>query len=156
VSAYSAALTLLSRRELSSRQVRERLQRRGYAADEVDAAVERLTSDGTLDDRRAARAYARTAATVKRHGRRRVLQYLQQIGIASDIAQEAVDEVFRECGDAPLLDAALQRRLRGRAPEHLDAHERARVARHLVSRGFDASLVFAALRRRGLPVDSEP
>jgi regulatory protein len=154
--AYSAALTLLSRRELSTRQLRDRLERRGCTPEDIEQAIKRLTADGTVNDDRAARAYARTAATVKRHGPHRVLRYLQQIGVASDVARQAVDEVYGEGGDATLLEAALQRRLRGRAPDGLDLHERARIVRHLVSRGFDASLVYAALRRKGLQIDQEP
>ena len=70
---YTAALTLLSRRELSARQLRDRLARRKYAADEIDTVITRLTQDGTLDDRRVALASAHMAAIVKRRGRRRIL-----------------------------------------------------------------------------------
>ena len=57
-SAYVAALKMLGRRELSERQVRQRLARRGYDQETIDAAVVRLTNDGSLDDERAARAMA--------------------------------------------------------------------------------------------------
>ena len=57
--AYIVALTMLSRRELSEAQIRTRLARREFEADEIEAAVERLRLDGTINDRRVALAAAR-------------------------------------------------------------------------------------------------
>ena len=59
---YTAALTLLSRRELSSTQLRQRLARRKFSPHEIEDVVPRLTRDGTLDDRRVALASARVEA----------------------------------------------------------------------------------------------
>jgi regulatory protein len=153
VDAYTTALTLLSRRELSAKQLTDRLLRRKFPASEIDLAVTRLRGDGTLDDSRVATACARTDASIRRHGRRRVLQHLQQIGISADIATRAVDEVFAELDEAALLEAAIARRLRGAPLSSLDARATARLVRHLVSRGFDASQVFARLRTKGADLD---
>jgi len=57
-SAYIAALKMLGGRELSERQVRQRLTRRGYDDEEIEAAIGRLTKDRSIDDERAARAMA--------------------------------------------------------------------------------------------------
>ena len=111
--AYTTALTLLSRRELSTRQLRDRLTRRQFAPDDIEAAIARLTADRTLDDRRVAMASARLEAAVQRRGRRRVLQHVQQLGIDDDTAKTAVDEVFGDLDEAALLDEAVARRLRG-------------------------------------------
>jgi regulatory protein len=153
VDAYTTALTLLSRRELSTSQLRERLARRKFAADAIDHAIRRLSADGTLDDRRVAVARARTDAMLKRHGRRRVLQRIQQLGVAPEIATLAVDEVFNDLDEPALLDAAIERRLRGVDVRTLDARGKARLVRHLVGRGFEPSQVFACLRRRGADTD---
>jgi SOS response regulatory protein OraA/RecX len=71
--AHTEGLKMLARRELSVVGVRARLQDRGFQADEIDRAIARLLENGALDDRRVARAYARTAATVKGRGRLRVM-----------------------------------------------------------------------------------
>ena len=147
--AYTTALTLLSRRELSTKQLRDRLARRKFAAQEIDDVVGRLTRDGTLDDRRVAAACARTDATLRRHGRRRVLQRIQQLGIDPDVARLAVDEVFSDVDEQTLLDAAIERRLRGLDVRTLDSHAKARLVRHLVGRGFEPAEVFARLRHKG-------
>jgi regulatory protein len=144
--AYVAALHLLSRRELSARQLRERLLRRQFDAADIDAALDRLIRDRTVDDRRVARAAARMEASIKGRGKRRVLQAVQRLGVDADVAQEAVNEVFGEVDEAALLERALERRLRGQSVADLDHAGRARIARHLVARGFDLSRVLRALR----------
>jgi regulatory protein len=145
--AYSTALTLLSRRELSTRQLRERLARRKFPPPEIDAAIARLTGDGTLDDRRAAIGAARLEASIRRRGRRRVLQHIQQLGISGEIARAAVDEVFRDLDEAAILDQAIGRRLRGADPKSLDAARLARIARGLIGQGFAPGQVHGRLRQ---------
>ena len=81
-SARVAALKMLARRELSEAQIRQRLQRRGHALDEIDSAIERLKSERAIDDARVAGAIARTETSLKRRGRLRVAQELARAGIA--------------------------------------------------------------------------
>ena len=151
--AYTAALTLLSRRELSARQLRERLLRRKFGPDEVDAVIERLRADRTVDDRRVAVASARMEAAIKGRGRRRVLQHVQQLGVSADVAQAAVEEVFSDVDEAALLERAIEKRLKGASTRQLDVKGKARLVRQLVGHGFDPSAVFARLRNNGLDPD---
>ena len=144
--AYTAALTLLSRRELSTQQLRDRLARKQFDPDDIDRAVQRLADNRVLDDRRVALASARTDASVKGYGRRRALQHLQQLGVSSDIAESAVDEVFGDIDEGAMLDAAIEKRLRGGTVRTLGPREKARLIRHLVARGFAPSQIFARLR----------
>ena len=147
--AYTLALTWLSRRELSTRQVRERLARRDVPPDEIDRAIERLTADRSLSDRRVALAAARTDVNVRGRGRRRVLHHLQQIGIDRETAADAVQEVFGDTDEAALLDQAIERSLRGREAASLDRNNIARIVRRLASQGFEPGAVYARLRRKG-------
>ena len=133
--------------------MRDRLLRQNFAVDEIDRVVERLTADGTLDDRRVALAAARSGATLKRRGRRRVLQQVQQLGISAETARAAVDEVFGDLDESALLQAALDRRLKGANPRELDRNAIARIVRSLVRQGFDAHAIYAWLRKGGTEVD---
>jgi regulatory protein len=144
--AYTTALTLLSRRELSAAQLRTRLARRKFDTVEIDEAIVRLTKDHTLDDRRVAVAAARMEGAIRRRGRRRVLQRVQQLGVSASVAKSAVDEVFAEIDEAALLEAALERKLKGANPRDLDDKAKARIVRSLVGQGFDASVVLERLR----------
>jgi regulatory protein len=146
--AYITALTLLSARELSEAQLRTRLKRREIDADDIDAAITRLKGDRTLDDRRVARAMARMESAIKGRGRARVIQKVRQAGINEDTAEEAVREVFEEVDENDLLERALERRLRGKAPKDLDDTGRARIVRGLVAQGFAFDAVLKKLRVR--------
>ena len=134
--AYITALTMLSRRELSEAQIRTRLARKAFEDDDIEAAIERLRQDGTINDRRVALAAARLESTIRHRGRARVIQKLRTLGIAGDVVESAVNEVFEEVDENALLDRAFERRLRGQAPKDLDEKGRARIVRGLAAQGF--------------------
>jgi len=138
---------MLSRRELSEAQVRTRLTRKEFDEDEIQAAVERLRQDGTLNDRRVALAAARLESAVRHRGRSRVMQKLRTLGIDSDVAEAAVNEVFEEVDEGALLDRAFERRLRGQAPKDLDEKARARIVRGLAGQGFSIDAILKRLKR---------
>ena len=146
-SAYIAALKMLSRRELSEREVRQRLTRRGYEEGDIDAAIGRLTQDGSIDDARAARAMAHAETSFKKRGKLRVKRRLEMAGIASDVAQRAVQDVFEAIDADALMASALQKRLRGRE-QIADDREFQRLYRYLIGQGFEPDRVLALLRRR--------
>lgn len=137
---------MLARRELSAAGVRARLEDRGFAPAEIDAALARLLDSGAIDDRRVARAYARTAATVKGRGRLRVMRELQQMGIESAVAAEALGEVFGELDERALIARALGRKLHGRTAL-AGPREQARIYQFLMRQGFSPAGVAAALQR---------
>lgn len=145
--AYIAALKMLGGRELSERQVRQRLVRRGYDEEAIDAAVARLKNDGSLDDERAARAMAHAETSLRKRGRLRVKRRLESAGIAPDVAQRATQEIFQTVDAATLMEAALQKRLRGRERIAGD-REFQRLYRYLIGQGFESDRVLALLRRR--------
>ena len=144
--AYLTALTMLSRRELSEAQIRTRLARREFEDDDIEAAVERLRQDGTLNDRRVALAAARLESSVRHRGRARVIQKLRSLGIDGEVAESAVNEVFEEVDEGALLDRAFERRLRGQTPKDLDDKGRARMVRGLVAQGFSLGAVLKRLK----------
>ena len=142
---YTYGLAALSRRELTERQLRMRLARRGCDAAAVDAAIDRLRREQLLDDRRAARAYARTEARVKHRGPLRIRRSLAAMGIDRSEARQAVDEGFEDRPVDEALEAALDRRVRG--PIADDRHAQ-RLIGYLVRQGFDLGASAAAVRRR--------
>ncbi|HEY3162613.1 MAG TPA: regulatory protein RecX [Vicinamibacterales bacterium] len=145
--AYVAGLTLLARRELAEAQLRTRLARRKFDEDEIDAAVTRLRRERALDDRRTALACARTEVRLRHRGRARVVRQIEALGIARDVARDAVAEVFADIDETELLERALDRRLR-RGLELNDAAAVRRVHRYLLGQGFDPDRVAALLRTR--------
>ncbi len=152
--AYIDGLKMLARRELSAAQVRQRLARKGHDAEAVEAALDRLRSERALDDVRVALAIARTETLLKRRGRLRVRRQVEAAGIAADIAERAVAEVFGDLDPEALLAQALDRRLKGR-PLGPDPRDYARLFRYLLTQGFEGDRVSAALRTRRRRADDE-
>jgi len=145
--AYVVGLKLLASRELAEAQLRERLVRRRFQPDDVDAAVTRLRAERALDDSRTAAAYARTEANVRGRGRIRVLRRLQSMGIAPEVALAAVGDAFADLDDMQRIEQALGKRLR--QGETLDNPKVAsRIFRYLLSQGFGAGDVSAVFRLR--------
>ena len=149
-SAYVDALYLLARRELSERQLRGHLTEREHQPDEIDVAINRLREEGSVDDGRVARAFARTALKVKGRGRLRIQRELHEIGIPKDTAAAALAEIFADVDERTLITRAIEKKLRGgRKIDSPAAY--ARVYQYLMRQGFSPGGVSAALRelRRG-------
>jgi regulatory protein len=147
-SALDDALRLLAGRELSVAEVRARLTDRDHTREDVEAAIAQLIESGSLDDRRVARAFARTSLDVKGRGRVRVLRELSVKGISREVAAEAVAEVFADLDERTLVERAIQKKLRGRARIATRA-DRARLYQHLMRQGFSPGAIRAALGKSG-------
>ena len=143
--AYQTAIRLLSRRELSAAQLRDRLLARDLPATEVAQAIARLTTERLVDDARAAAAHARRLVGVRHRGALRARREIEALGIAPETARRAVDAVVAEIGDTVLLERAIARRLRG--PIRDRAHFR-RVYQALLRQGFRPDEVARALVAR--------
>ena len=154
MSAYTDALQLLARRELTEKELRSRLVDRDHPRDEIDRVIAHLLETKALDDGRVARAYARTAAGVKRRGRLRVMRELNAMGVAKETATEAVTEVFADVDERALIAKALQKKMRGKA-RISNAAEHARLYQYLMRQGFTPAGIVAALRKIGGRVDVE-
>jgi len=137
---------MLSRRELSEAQVRQRLARRGHDSDSIESAVARLKEEKAIDDQRTAAAIARTQTGIKGRGRARVKREMERAGIDRAEARRAIDDVFTQIDEDQLIDTVLARRARGRDLED-DAVFR-RLYRFLMGQGFDHERVMKALRSR--------
>ena len=138
---------MLARRELSEAQVRQRLARRQHDADAIDAAIERLRAERAIDDARVAEAIARTETSIRRRGKLRVRMQIERAGIGKAIAKQAIDAVFDNIDDDALMEASLQKRLRGRETI-ADDREFQRLYRYLAAQGFESDRILRLLNGR--------
>ena len=142
--AYVEALRMLARRELSEKQVRQRLARKEFDPTEIDDAIAQLLGDRSLDDRRVAEAIARSETSIRKRGKLRVKRKIESAGIRPTIAKHAVDEVFNALDADALLEAALAKRRRHGKP--VDDREFSRLYRYLIGQGFEADRVITLLK----------
>jgi regulatory protein len=143
-SARAIALRLLSRRDYTTAELRERLLARGCEKRETDDLINGLAADRTLDDRRVAAAHVRTAGRVKGRGRLRIVRELAARGIDRDVARELVRDLSPE-DEAESIARVLTRK---RVPLVPSAAERRKIVQHLLRRGFPGDAIDQALRKR--------
>lgn len=125
--ALATAVRTVSRRDISAVRLRQRLDARGIATQEAEAAVETLSAAGVVDDDRLARSRARALAE-RGWGDAAVAARLAQEGLPSQAVTSALAELPAERERAAELGArtpdrrALWRLLarRGFAPETIE------------------------------------
>jgi regulatory protein len=128
--AVSSALRAVSRRELSSQRLRERLQRRGIPTTEREEALGALQRAGFVDDARYATGRAASLAD-RGHGDAAIRWRLEGEGVPPDLVAAAVCALEPE---------------RERARRVVAAHGTGvRTARELARRGFGEDAVESAL-----------
>lgn len=142
--ATDAAVRFIAYRPRSEREVRDRLKKRGYSEDAVNAAVERVRQWGYLDDRSFAEFWVSNRVEHKPRGARLLAQELYSKGVD----RQVVDEVLQETElneERAALDLARQR---APALSGLDrpVQER-RLAAYLGRRGFGWDVIRPVLRQ---------
>lgn len=138
---YLRALNLLARRDHSVAELKKKLVARGFPAAPVAEALERLTGQGYLDDRRFAERWAESALRNGKGYGVRLLLELQRRGVAREIAAEAVSGAAAEQGEQQLLAAIVARRFAAFDPADATLNERRRVYAYLQRRGFSLAAI---------------
>ncbi|MBQ7861819.1 MAG: regulatory protein RecX [Clostridia bacterium] len=90
--AYNCAVSLLSRRDHSKKELMRKLKEKGYSKG-AEAAVEKLVNSGYVDDERFCRLYASELIRLKGYGRKRVEQELYLKGVDREIISGVLDEI---------------------------------------------------------------
>jgi regulatory protein len=131
--AVEAALRALRHRDLSARELDERLRARGFGESEREDALERVTRTGLLDDGRFAASRARSLAA-----RGAGDAYIRHALYGAGVAEELVEDVLSDL--EPELDRA-----------HAIAARRgvsAKTARYLSGKGFSDEAIAGVVAGR--------
>ena len=89
----NAATHYLSYRPRSEFELRERLHRRGFEGDNIEAVVARLKEQGLVDDMAFTQFWKENRASFSPRSRRLNKLELRRKGVASDVIDQVVDEV---------------------------------------------------------------
>ena len=142
---FGAALELLSRREHSRLELRQKLADKFPGAD-FDALFARLQELNYQSDRRFAEVFARSRVQ-RGQGPLRIRRELLQRGIGNDLIVSALE--LADTDWFALAAELLQRKFRGAVsdalPREQQLKERARRSRYLAYRGFPSDAIHWAL-----------
>lgn len=144
---FSHAMELLSRREHSCHELRQKLGKKHPLGD-FDAVLLRLQELNYQSDQRFAEVFCRSRVQ-RGQGPLRIRQELQLRGIHTALAQAAMDQLQQEVDWFELALEQLQRKFRrpiDPAQDRLQqAKERARRQRYLAYRGFFSDAIQFAI-----------
>jgi len=138
-STYDRALDLLEARARGVTELRRLLIQKGEPQPDVDDAIARLQRSGLLDDAVFARQFARSKALAAGLSRRRLQQELTKRGVAREVSDAAIDEVFEEEGvdDSASIERVARKRMK--TLDKLDlSTQRRRLYAFLARRGYDS------------------
>ena len=130
-------VALLSRREYSRKGLRNKLLEYESDVEKVDATLDEFEKKGFLSDERFAEALCR--ARSKRYGNFRLAVELREAGVASEIANRAIEAVPSE---VERVKEIWERRF-GTAAEN--EKDRQRQIRFLANRGFSFDSIHRVL-----------
>jgi regulatory protein len=142
-SAYIRALGLLARRPHGERELRRKLEVSGSGTDAIDHAVERLTTEGYIDDNAFAKQFTEQRVAFNRKGRLFIRQELQQKGIGKEDIAEAIESVDPKAE----YDAALHLAKRKWASTSGTPIDKSRkTVAFLMRRGFPQQVAMQSMR----------
>jgi regulatory protein len=144
---YDRALNMLALRARSSRELSRQLIRKGEPPEHVDVVIDRLHRAGFLDDAAFARQFARSRAVGGGMSRRRIQQELGRKGVARDVGDGAIADVFEEeqVDEAATVEQVARKKLR--SLKNLDVQTRKRrLYAFLARRGYDLDDIRRTMR----------
>jgi len=139
--AFEAALGALDRKERTAHELALWLKGRGFAMDELEAALRRLFEIEALDDERFARRYAEDKRDLSGWGPERIREALLDRGVPID----TIEGVLALDSHGDQLDRAREILIGRARPLDDDAH-RQRELEYLARRGYDYEIAYQAVR----------
>lgn len=136
------ALHLLTARDMTEKQLLEKLRRDGHPEEVVQDALEYVKGYHYVDDGRYAEAYVRSMQGKK--SRKSIGLELERRGVSKEIAARALEEAEQE-SEEEMIGELLRKR--AGAPHRMEAGELRRVYAYLMRRGFESGEVAKVLER---------
>jgi regulatory protein len=134
------AFHLLSYRDRSCQEVRDRLRGKGYNEGIIDRVIQGLTQSHLLDDERFALEWGRERLSSRPMGARLLSQELRKKGIPQGTIDRTIEQLYDETDEVQLATLALEsRKARYAELERLKAHKR--MSDFLLRRGFSWDVI---------------
>ena len=94
--AYEKAISLLSLREHTEKEIRLKLDAKGYQDPEIDSAVARIRQEGYLSEERFAESYIRSRMRRNPEGKAILSMRLREKGCPEPVIRDALSKAWEE------------------------------------------------------------
>jgi regulatory protein len=144
--AYDKALKLIARRDHFRAELVEKLRKKGFDADDIEGAMERLDELGLLDDEAFAERFVEFRSVDRGWGPHRLANELRRRGVDSHLA-ERVARLDDELHSRALETAVRRVLIRAKDGWWRLPERRARLVKSLIARGFTTDVAYGAIGR---------
>ncbi len=148
MTAYNKAIECLARAPRSTKDLTRWLLEREYTAEDVAAAIEKLTARGLLNDAQFAVLFTRSRMLNRGMSRLRIQLELAKRGIARDLVDAAITEVMADesFDERAMVEAAATKKFRSLAKLDPEVQKR-RLYGFLARKGYPGNLVRETVER---------
>ncbi len=139
---YNAAVRFLGYRPRSEAEIKQRLQRHGYDADDIEKTLAKLKEQGLVDDIAFARYWRENRETFSPRSRRLTKMELKRKGLSSDVIEQVISEIDEK-------DSAYRAALSRARRLSLNDYQifRQRLGSYLGRRGFNYGIIKEIIER---------
>lgn len=132
---FNKALDLIAYRDHSSKEIKDKLTRKGYDNDSIEEALNKLDEYNFINDEKYAINYSNYSLKNKKNGKNKIIYELKQKGIPSHILNSLEFDEEKEYEVAKDLCYKKLNTLRD------DERKREKLYRYLSSKGFTHTIV---------------
>ena len=143
--ALNVAVRLLTRRDHTRYEIRQKLKQRGFSSDEILAAVSECERLNYIDDERTARVYIGQLVR-KGFGFRRIAIELKKKGLQGKSIEDILEQLQTEIDEREIARRVLQKKIKSFEREADQKKRRDKIYRFLDYRGFSRSLISELIR----------
>ncbi len=147
---YDAAALFLSYRPRSEPELRERLRKRNFTAESIDAVVSRMKEQGLVDDTAFARFWAENRDSFSPRSQWLTGMELRRKGVSEEVIQQAVGVL----DDNDSAYRAAFKKARNLPRQDYQSFRR-RLGEHLQRRGFGYGVINDTVKRLWNELESE-
>lgn len=141
--ALNKAAMFCAYQERTQQEVRDRLKEWGVLGDDAEEVISELIQQNYLNEERFAKSFAGGKFRVKRWGKRKIKQHLQQRGISGYNLDQAMKEISTDDYRDTLTELLTKKRQTLRDDNPLVVKQK--LVRYALSKGYESELIFAVL-----------
>lgn len=141
ISCRDYALRLISFKDRTEKEIKDRLLQKGFSEEEAEGELCFLHEYGYINDEVYAKSFAADAVNLKKWGRQRIVRELCRRGIDKCTAETAAENACSDPHD--MLVSEMKRRFDG--ADMGSIKERSRIFAYFARRGFSPSEIRGAM-----------